>query len=100
MLRDYQKPPLDFADILAVMQIKIKLRIHKSIMDRVLDYCTCEHFFPDADEHYIVSFSFIENEYYYNILFSFGVKCECLEPLHIRKEMNHRIYTIAALYEG
>ena len=100
MPRDYQKPQLDFTDILATMQTKIKIRIHKSIMDRVLDYCTYEHFSPDGDEHCIVSFPFIENEYYYNILFSFGDKCECLEPLHIRTEMKRRIHDIATIYES
>ncbi|MFC5470376.1 helix-turn-helix transcriptional regulator [Cohnella suwonensis] len=98
--RDYQKTQLEFTDILATMQTKIKIRIHKSIMDRVLDYCTYEHFSPDGDEHCIVSFPFIENEYYYNILFSFGDKCECLEPLHIRTEMKRRIHDIATIYES
>jgi predicted DNA-binding transcriptional regulator YafY len=98
--RDYQKPQLDFTDILATMQTKIKIRIHKSIMDRVIDYCTYEHFTPDGDEFYIVSFPFIENEYYYNILFSFGDKCECLEPLHIRTEMKRRIHDMATIYES
>lgn len=97
--RDYQKPQLEFHDILATMQIKIKIRIHKSVMDRVLDYCPYEHFSPDGDEHYIVSFPFIENDYYYNILFSLGNKCECLDPLHIRTEMKRRIHDIATLYE-
>lgn len=82
------------------MQTEIKIRIHKSIMDRILDYCTYEHFSPDDDEHYIVSFPFIENEYYYNILFSFGDKCECLEPLHIRTEMKRRIQDMATIYES
>ncbi|HIU74418.1 MAG TPA: YafY family transcriptional regulator [Candidatus Pelethocola excrementipullorum] len=98
--RDYQKPQLDFADILATMQIKIKIRIHKSVMDRVLDFCAYEHFSPDGNEHYIVSFPFIENDYYYNILFSFGDKCECLEPLHIRTEMKRRLHDMAAIYES
>ncbi|MBN1525565.1 MAG: YafY family transcriptional regulator [Spirochaetales bacterium] len=97
--RDYQKPQLDFADILAARQTKIKIRIHTSVMDRVLDYCTDEHFLPDGDEHYIVWFPFIENDYYYHILFSFGDKCECIDPLHIRAEMKRRIHDIAALYE-
>ncbi|MEG2777442.1 MAG: YafY family transcriptional regulator, partial [Cellulosilyticaceae bacterium] len=35
-----------------------------------------------------------------NILFSFGDKCECLEPLHIRTEMKRRIHEIATLYEN
>ncbi|MGX4670500.1 helix-turn-helix transcriptional regulator [Cerasibacillus sp. JNUCC 74] len=98
--RDYQKPLLDFTDILATMQTKIKLRIHKSVMDRALDYCMYEDFSPDGDEYYIVTFPFIENEYYYNILLSFGDKCECLEPLHIRTELKRKIYDLANLYEN
>ncbi len=68
-------------------------------MDIVLDYCDYEHFIPDGGDHYIVNFPFIENDYYYNILFSFGSKCECLEPLHIRREMQRRIHEITAIYE-
>ena len=98
--RDCPKPQLDFADIMATMQIEIKIRIHESVMDRVLDYCTYEHFSPDGNEHYLVSFPFIENDYYYNILFSFGDKCECLEPLPIRSEMRQRIWAMAVLYEN
>lgn len=98
--RDYQNPTLDFINILTNMQTKIKIRIHKSIVDRVLDFCTYEHFSPDGNEHYTVSFPFIENDYYYNILFSFGDKCECLEPLHIRTEMKRRIHNIATIYES
>ncbi len=97
--RDYQKPQLDFTDILETMQTKIKIRIHKSVADRVLDYCDYENFLPDGDDCYIVSFPFIEKDYYYNILLSLGNKCECLEPPDIRSEMKRRIYEIAALYE-
>ena len=100
MPKDFPKPTLDAADILETMQTRIKIRIHKSVMDRVLDFCTYEDFTPDGDEYYIVNFPFIENEYHYNILFSFGDKCECLEPLHIREEMKRRIHDIADLYEG
>ena len=98
--RDYEKPFIGFAESLETMQTEIKIRIHKSVMDRVLDFCTYEHFSPDGDAYYIVSFPFIENEYYYNILMSFGDKCECLEPLHIREEMKRRVHDIAALYEN
>lgn len=97
--RNYQKPQLDFDDIWETMHTKIKIRIHKSVMDMVLDFCSYEDFTPDGDEHYIVQFPFIENDYYYHILFSFGSKCECLEPLHIRTEMKRRIHDIAVLYE-
>lgn len=99
-LRTYQKPALDFAEILDTMQSKIKIRIHKSVMDRVLDFCSYEYFVPDGNEHYIVDFPFIENDYYYNILFSFGDQCECLEPFHIRAEMKRRIHDMAVIYEN
>ncbi|HAA6314842.1 TPA_asm: YafY family transcriptional regulator [Listeria monocytogenes] len=99
-LRDFRKPQLKMEDIVAVMQIEIKIRIHQSIIDRVLDYCSYENFYPDGEEHYIVSFPFIENEYHYDILLSFGDKCECLEPLHIREKMKRRIYDIVSIYEN
>ena len=98
--RDYQKPVLDFGDILKTMQTTIKLRVQKSAMDRLLDYCTCEQAVPDGEEHYIVNFPFIENEYYYDILISFGDQCECLEPQRVRAGMKRRIQNMAALYEG
>jgi len=96
--QDYEKPQLDFADMLETMQTRIKIRIHKSVMDRMLDYCAYEDFSLDGDEHFIVDFPFLENEYYYDIFLSFGDKCECLEPPHVRAELKQRIQEIAALY--
>jgi predicted DNA-binding transcriptional regulator YafY len=100
--RDYQKPPLDYTDISETLMKPIQLRVHKSIIDRVLDFCASEHITPDGDEYYDeyykVDFPFIENDYYYSILLSFGDKCECLSPLPIRQEMQRRIQDIARLY--
>ena len=98
--RDYKKPILDFEEILVAMQTEVKIRIHKSILDRVLEYCTFDHFTPDGDEHYFVNFPFIENDYHYDILLSFGDKCECLEPLHIRTEIKRKIQNMAAIYDN
>lgn len=70
------------------------------MMDRALDFCSFEDVLPDGDEYYIVSFPFLENAYNYDILFSFGDKCQCLEPLHVRVEMKRRIHAIAAIYES
>lgn len=96
--RDYQKPILDFEEILETMQTEIKIRIHKSMLDRVLEYCAYDCFVPDGDEHYIVKFPFIENDYHYDILLGFGDKCECLEPLRIRTEIRRKIQDMAAVY--
>ena len=97
--RDHPKPELDASDVLANRQTQIKLRMHKSILERVLDYCNDEDISPDGEAHYIVRYPLIENDYYYGILLSFGEKCECLEPARVRAEMLRRAGAIAALYE-
>lgn len=98
LLRNYQRPQLDFDDIWTTIQTRIKIRIHKSVMDRVLDFCNYEDFLPDGNEHYIVNFPFVENEYHFDIFLSFGDQCECLEPLQIREKMKNRIHATAAIY--
>lgn len=97
--KTYQKPVLDFSELLETMQIKIKIRIHESILDRVLDYCACEDFSPDGDSHYLVDFPFIENDYHYDMLLGFGNNCECLEPPHVRENMKRKIHALSVMYE-
>jgi predicted DNA-binding transcriptional regulator YafY len=97
--REHPKPELDASDILVAKQIRIKLRIHKSILERVLDYCNDEDISPDGGEHYIVNYPFIENDYYYDLLLGLGDRCECLEPPRVRADMLRRVHAIAALYE-
>ncbi len=98
--QDFQKPILDFEEIAEAMQTDIKIRIHQSVLDRVLEYCPYDRFVPDDDAYYIVNFPFIENDYHYDILLGFGDKCECLEPLHIRAEMKRKIQNMAAIYDN
>lgn len=98
--REYPKPHLDIADMLDEMRTTITLRVHKSVMDRVLDLCEYERFAPDGAEHYRVAFPFIENAFHYDILLGFGPQCECLEPLRVREELRRRIGELAKLYEA
>lgn len=98
--REHEKPQLDFTGILETLQTDITIRFHKSIMERILDFCAYESFTPDGGEHYVVSFPFIENDYYYNILLGFGDRCECLAPEHVRQGVRRRVLGMAALYEG
>lgn len=98
--RDYQRQTFDFQEIIGTMRTEIQIRIHQSVLDRVLEFCTYDHFLPDGDAHYIVSFPFIENEYFYDILLSFGDQCECLAPPHVRAKMARKIRGMAAIYES
>ena len=97
--REHPKPQLDFSDAAAARQTTITLRIHRSILERVLDFVSAEDIAPDGADHYIVRYPLIENDYYYGILLSFGDKCECIVPPHVRAEMKRRAEAIAALYK-
>ena len=82
------------------MQTPIKLRIHHSILDRVLAFCPYDHCTPDGEVHYLVDFPFIENDYYYDRLFSFGDQCECLAPLAVRQEVRRRLSDMINIYQN
>ena len=99
VLREHSKPELDASDIVAKLHTKITLRIHKSILERVLDYVSGEDISPDGEEYYIVRYPLIENDYYYDLLLGLGDKCECIEPARVRAEMRRRTRALAALYE-
>ena len=45
------------------------------------------------------SYPFIENDYYYDMLLSFGQACECIAPTRIREELKRRAQAIAEIYE-
>ena len=96
--RNYQKPILDFVEILAARQSDVKFGIRGGMLGGGGAWGTYDHLTPDGDEHYLVNFPFVENEYYFDILLGFGDKCECIEPLYIREEMKRRICHIAAIY--
>lgn len=97
--RAYPPPVLDAAELLAAKQTRIRLRVRKAAADRVLDFCGPEDISPESSAYVLVDFPFVENDFYYGILLSFGDACVCLEPTHVREELRRRSLAIAALYE-
>ncbi|KES18681.1 putative transcriptional regulator [Gilliamella apicola SCGC AB-598-I20] len=69
---------------------KIKLLIDHSILERVLDYCAEKDIEKLNDAQYLVNFDFIDDDYSYGILMSFGAGCICLEPEHVREQIIQR----------
>lgn len=92
------KPVLELDELLETLQTDIRLRVHASVLDRVLDFCPPERVTPDGAEHYLVDYPFIERDYYYDMLLSLGDKCECLAPEHVRDELRRRIQRMARIY--
>ncbi len=96
--REMPLPQMEYREILNQYQISISLRIEKSITDMVMDYCDFEYFHPEDDNHYLVDFPFIDNDYHYNILMGFGSKCEVLAPDNIRQKMIGKITELTSVY--
>ncbi|MCG8452799.1 MAG: YafY family transcriptional regulator [Spirochaetales bacterium] len=96
--KDFPQPELDFTLGVKKRQILIQLRIHHSLKDQLLDYCDQEDFQSDGEKHDLVNFPFVENDYHYNQLLSFGTQCECLGPSHVRMEIKRRIEALSTMY--
>lgn len=77
---------------------KIKLLIDSSILEHILDYCDERDIHPFKDNKYLADFDFIEDDYSYGILMSFGDKCLCLAPEHVRNELIQRTEKLWRLY--
>jgi len=96
--REFADRPLKAPDWVEKKMVRIKLRIHESLRERMLEICGEENIESCGDNQLIVSFPFIEDDLGYNLLLGFGDKCECLEPLSVRKEIIKRIKNLSELY--
>ena len=91
-------PFSDFTDRMSKKTVKIKLLIDSSAIDRMLDYCTIDDLADVGDGKFTVNFNFVEDDYGYGILMSFGNKLTCIEPDYIRVELQKRLKDILEQY--
>jgi len=88
-----------FADHMSQKMIDIELLAHGSVLDRILDYCSEKDVTLVNDNLYRVHFNFVEDDYGYGILMSFGDKCVCTSPPHVRWELQKRLNQAAKAYQ-
>ena len=92
-------PFSDFTDTMAKQTFNIRLLIESSVIDRMLDYCTMDDITDIGNGKYMVNFKFIDDDYGYGILMSFGNKLTCMEPDYIRAELQRRLEAILKQYK-
>ena len=80
-----------FTDAMSKKTSPIELIVRASAMNRMLDYCREDSIMPVDDAHYRVSLDFIQDDYGYGILMSFGADCVCINPIHVREELTRRL---------
>lgn len=79
-------------------EIIIKLLVDESLKGLMTDYCGPENLVSHSDDKILVDFPFIESDYGYGMLLSFGNKCQCLAPERIRLEVIRRAAALLNLY--
>jgi len=79
--------------------ITLKLLIHESLSDIMVEFCGKDNVTLYKDDKYIAYFPFVEDDYFYNMILRFGDKCECLEPEHVRAEIIKRIEKLLSIYK-
>lgn len=88
----------DFTEGMSQKTIEIELLARGSILDRILDYCGERDVAPVGEDLYRVRLSFVEDDHGYGILMSFGDKCICTGPRHVRQELHNRLSQAAKIY--
>lgn len=78
--------------------VTIKLLIDNSLREQIAERCSEENITPYDENRLLVELEFIEDEPGYQLLMSFGERCECLEPEHIRQGVIQRIERMMKIY--
>ena len=97
--QEFIPKPLDGSGWIEKRIITIKLLIDESLREQIAERCNEEDIESLGNKKLLASIPFTEDESGYNLLLSFGDKCECLEPDHVRKEIVHRIKKLLSVYD-
>ena len=76
----------------------IKIEIDESILDRILERCDEEAIEKLDNGNYIVDFPFVDDDYAFDVLLSYGNKCKCLEPQWVKDKYLKKLREILEKY--
>ncbi len=79
--------------------IPLIIRIHKSLIERVIERFGEKYIADRQGDYYLARFPIADNEEGYNILLSFGGKCEIIEPVQIRQKFRKHLMDIIKIYD-
>lgn len=96
--RDFTPLPLSGKGWVDRQLVTIQLRITPSLLEKMIELCGEENVQPTDQDTFLVNFPFVPDEMGYNLLLSFGDKCECLAPDYVREAFAEYIQNLYSLY--
>ncbi len=95
--KEIGKIPLDGKGWVEERLIDVKLSLHISLFDKILNYTTRDKI-EVIDDKLLVTMPFTRDDYGYNVLLSFGRKCTVLSPVEVKEELKEIIKDILNNY--
>lgn len=97
--RDFTPLPMDGADWMSQNRVAVTIRIHRSMMDKVIERFGEGHLLKVEEDTCLASYPIIPNSFGYDKLLAFGDKCEIVGPAEVREGFQHYVRSILAKYE-
>jgi len=98
--RDLTFPQLSGDKWIGDKLMTIKLKVDLLARERIVERCGEDAIESIEKEKMIVNFPFVDDDYGYSILLSFGETCECLEPEYVRNKLVMKLKNILKVYES
>ncbi|UNK15902.1 YafY family transcriptional regulator [Paenibacillus sp. N3/727] len=97
--RDFAPLPMDGAAWMNQEWVEVTIRIHRSVVDKVIERFGEGHILHMGEETCLATYPIIKNTFGYDKLLAFGDKCEVIEPLEVRTEFQDYVRSILEKYE-
>ncbi len=97
--RDFQAKPLGSGKWVSDNLFTVKVLIHKSIIEKIAEKWGNEIIHDYDEERFLVEHLFSVDDFSYDLLLSYGDKCQVLEPQHVKEELVKRINNMLNLYK-
>jgi predicted DNA-binding transcriptional regulator YafY len=96
--RNFVPLPMDGSDWMTEERVPVKIRIDKSIKDKVIERYGAENIIAQDGDDFIAIYPIVDNAEGYNVLLKFGVKCQIVEPVTVRQNFINYLNSILAIY--
>ncbi|MDG0810560.1 WYL domain-containing protein [Cohnella rhizosphaerae] len=98
--RDFKPLPMDGGEWMSREEVAVKIRVHRSVVDRVIERFGESHVLEMGEETCLAAYPIVNDSFGYDKLLAFGDKCEVLEPPEVRLGFREYVRRIMDKYRN